>query len=59
MSWQMSGLSMELCSCKALCPCWLGPDEEPDQEGCAASGGFESEAGNSDGIDLAGAKMLN
>ena len=26
MSWQMSGRSMELCSCKALCPCWLGPD---------------------------------
>jgi hypothetical protein len=58
MSWQMSGRSMELCSCKALCPCWLGPDGEPDQEWCAAIFGFEIEAGNSDGIDLAGAKMV-
>ena len=25
MAWQLSGRSMELCNCKMLCPCWLGP----------------------------------
>ena len=31
MSWKVSGRSIELCSCKMLCPCWLGPDGEPDK----------------------------
>lgn len=58
MSWQVSGRSMELCSCKAFCPCWLGPEGEPDQEWCAAIFGFDVEAGNSDGVDLAGTKVV-
>jgi hypothetical protein len=58
MSWQISGRSMELCSCKALCPCWLGPEGEPDQEWCAAIFGFDIETGNSDGVDLVGTKMV-
>jgi hypothetical protein len=33
MAWQLSGRSMELCSCKMLCPCWLGP------EGCLIKAG--------------------
>ena len=49
---------MELCSCKAMCPCWLGPEGKPDQEWCAAIFGFEIEAGNSEGVDLAGAKVV-
>ncbi len=57
MSWQVSGRSMELCSCKALCPCWLGPEGKPDQEWCAAVFGFDIEEGSSDGTDLAGTKM--
>ncbi len=58
MSWQVSGRSMELCSCKAFCPCWLGPEGEPDQEWCSAIFGFDVEAGSSDGIDLAGTKVV-
>ena len=30
MGWQLSGRSVELCSCKMLCPCWLGPEGSPD-----------------------------
>ena len=58
MSWRVSGRSLELCSCKALCPCWLGPDGKPDQEWCSATFGFEIEAGNSDGVDLTGTKVV-
>ena len=43
MSWELSGRSMELCSCNALCPCWLGPEGQPDQEWCAAIFGFDIE----------------
>ena len=57
MSWQVSGRSMELCSCKVFCPCWLGPEEEPDQEWCAAIFGFDVEVGNTDSIDLAGTQV--
>lgn len=49
---------MELCSCKAMCPCWLGPDGEPDQGWCATIFGFDVESGNSDGVDLSGSKVV-
>ena len=58
MSWQVSGRSMELCSCSAFCPCWLGPEGKPDKEWCSGIFGFEVEAGNADGIDLAGGKVV-
>ena len=58
MSWQVSGRSMELCSCKSFCPCWLGPEGVPDEEWCAAIFGFDVESGTSDGVDLAGSKVV-
>lgn len=58
MAWQVSGRSIELCSCKALCPCWLGPEGVPDQGWCATIFGFDIESGNSDGIDLARSKVV-
>ena len=58
MAWQVSGRSMELCSCNAWCPCWLGPDEPIDQDSCQGIFGFDVEAGQSDGVDLAGCKVV-
>ena len=58
MSWELSGRSLELCSCNALCPCWLGPEGKPDQEWCSAVFGFDIEAGNSEGVDLTGVKAV-
>lgn len=58
MTWQISGRSMELCSCKAFCPCWLGPEGEPDQEWCAGMFGFEVEKGTAGGVDLGGSKVV-
>jgi hypothetical protein len=34
------------------CPCWLGPEIEPDEGWCAHTFGFEIRHGSSDGVDL-------
>ncbi len=54
MAWQIEGRSLDLCSCKMWCPCWLGPEIEPDEGWCAHTFGFEIRQGRSDGVDLAG-----
>jgi hypothetical protein len=56
--WQISGQSMELCSCKMLCPCWLGPEGQPDEGWCAAVFGFDVQQGDSDGLDLGGTTVV-
>jgi len=58
MAWNVSGRSMELCSCNAWCPCWLGPDEPADQGWCKGILAYDIETGNSDGVDLAGCKVV-
>ncbi len=57
MAWHISGRSMELCSCKMFCPCWLGPDGEPDEEWCSSTFVFEIQEGSSDGVDLAATRV--
>jgi hypothetical protein len=57
MTWQLSGRSVELCSCEMLCPCWLGPDGNPDQGWCAGAFAFDIERGASDGADLSGTRV--
>src|SRR5215813_1553921 len=57
MGWQLSGRSVELCSCKMLCPCLLGPEGTPDQGWCGGTLGFDIHHGYSDGIDLDGTKV--
>ena len=57
MAWRVSGKSTELCSCKMMCPCWLGPEGEPDQAWCSGAFGFEIEQGQSDGVDLSGTRV--
>jgi hypothetical protein len=54
MAWKVSGQSIELCSCEMLCPCWLGPEGNPDHGWCAGGFVFDVREGNSDGVDLGG-----
>ena len=54
MAWKVSGRSLDLCSCKMWCPCWLGPEIEPDEGWCAHTFGYEIQQGNSDGVELSG-----
>jgi hypothetical protein len=57
MAWRISGRSAELCSCKMMCPCWLGPEGEPDEGWCSGAFAFEIERGQSDGVDLSGTRV--
>lgn len=58
MAWKVSGQSMELCSCKMLCPCWFGPEVEPDQGWCAGGFAFDIREGNSNGVSLGGTRVF-
>ena len=57
MPWHMTGRLIEACSCKALCPCVLGP-AEPDQGWCSGALTFVIDQGESDGVNLAGRKVV-
>ena len=58
MTWNVSGQSLELCNCKMLCPCWLGPEGEVDQGWCGGAFAFDIREGNSDGVDLRGTQVV-
>jgi hypothetical protein len=57
MAWHMTGQLIEACSCKAACPCVLGP-AEPDQGWCSAALTFVIQQGESDGVDLRDRKVV-
>jgi hypothetical protein len=40
-----------------LCPCWLGPDGDPDRDWCAGVFAFDIREGESDGIKLDGSRV--
>ena len=56
MAWQVSGQLTEFCSCKLMCPCWLGPTPAPDQGWCSGAILYDIEQGQIDGIDVGGAR---
>jgi hypothetical protein len=58
MTWNITSRAIELCSCKMLCPCWLGPEGIPDEGWCSGAFAFDIQQGNSDGIDLTGSRVV-
>lgn len=56
MSWKLKGTWYESCSCKMSCRCALGP-AEPDQGWCSGFQLIEVERGESDGVNLDGARF--
>lgn len=56
MAWKIKAKIVEACSCTSVCPCLLGP-ARPSQEWCSFSNGIEVLEGNSDGVDLSGARL--
>lgn len=56
MAWNIDATMIELCSCKAMCPCWLGPDTEPDHGWCGGALLFEIDKGAVDGVDVSGCR---
>ncbi len=57
MAWTLNVDLIESCSCAAMCPCLLGP-AKPDQGWCSGMFGIQVTDGNSDGVDLSGAKLV-
>jgi hypothetical protein len=60
MAWELKGQLIESCSCNMFCPCWFGVQDLMimDQGWCAGVIGLSVEEGSSDGLDLAGRKVL-
>ena len=55
MAWNLTGRFIEVCSCKLMCSCWLGP-AEADQGWCSGAILLDIQQGNSDGVNFSGIK---
>lgn len=52
MAYTLEGRLLEVCTCKTLCPCWVG--EDPDFGTCDGTLAWHFDKGNIDGVDVAG-----
>ncbi|TAM72690.1 DUF1326 domain-containing protein [bacterium] len=54
--YSLQGTLLEACSCKVLCPCWIG--EDPDTGTCDAVVAYHFDRGAINGIDVSGLNMV-
>jgi hypothetical protein len=52
MAYNLEGRLLEVCTCKILCPCWVG--EDPDFGTCDGVLAWHMDKGSIDGVDVAG-----
>ncbi|HEX4884230.1 MAG TPA: DUF1326 domain-containing protein [Casimicrobiaceae bacterium] len=52
MAYALEGRLLEVCTCKAVCPCWVGDD--PDNGTCDGTLAWHFERGEIDGVDVSG-----
>ncbi|TAM07829.1 MAG: DUF1326 domain-containing protein [Paraburkholderia sp.] len=52
MSYHLEGRLLEVCTCRVLCPCWIG--EDADSGTCDSIVAWHVDQGAVDGIDVAG-----
>lgn len=52
MGYKLNGELLEVCTCKILCPCWVG--EDPDHGTCESSMAYHFKEGEIEGIDVSG-----
>jgi hypothetical protein len=50
--YELEGTLLEACSCRVLCPCWIG--EDPDHGTCESVNAYHFERGSIGGTDVAG-----
>jgi hypothetical protein len=50
--YKLQGSLLEACSCKVLCPCWIG--EDPDHGTCDSFNAYRLESGEIGGVDVSG-----
>jgi hypothetical protein len=54
--YNLQGTLLEACSCKVLCPCWIG--EDPDQGTCDTFLSYHFDRGEINGVDVSGLSMV-
>lgn len=54
--YDLEGTLLEACTCKVLCPCWIG--EDPDGGSCCAVNAYRFERGTIGGIDVSGLNVV-
>ncbi len=52
MAYQLDGRLLEVCTCKVICPCWVG--EDPDGGKCDGVIAYHFDKGTIDGVDVSG-----
>jgi hypothetical protein len=52
MAYQLEGRMLEVCTCNAICPCWIG--EDPDGGHCDGVIAWHMDKGTVDGVDVSG-----
>lgn len=52
MAYQLEGRLLEVCTCKAICPCWVG--EDPDLGHCKGVMAWHFDKGTINGLDVSG-----
>ena len=52
MAYQLEGRLLEVCTCKAICPCWVG--EDPDGGHCEGLLVWHMDKGQVNGVDITG-----
>jgi len=52
MAYQLEGTLLEVCTCKVICPCWVG--EDPDGGTCDSVFAYHFDKGRVDGVDVSG-----
>ena len=50
MAYDIEGKLLEVCSCKVLCPCWIG--EDPDGGTCDSALAWHIDGGSIEGVDV-------
>ena len=55
MAYHLEGQLLEVCTCKALCPCWVG--EDPDFGTCDGTLAWRFEKGEVNGVDVSGVTL--
>ena len=56
MAYNIEGRLLEVCTCKILCPCWVG--EDPDFGTCDGVLAWHIDKGSIEGIDVAGHSLV-
>ncbi|MBI3969153.1 MAG: DUF1326 domain-containing protein [Chloroflexi bacterium] len=55
MAYRVEGRLLEACTCKVLCPCWVG--EDPDSDTCDGLLSWQIDSGTVEGVDVSGCNL--